>query len=161
MYQFGKRMVSTYGYRGFFAGCNPAIIQIIPYMGLNFALYETFLRVKSESKFGKVSSAALAGTFAGGLSKVLIYPMDTVKKRIQAQTFSTLVKPGQAFRQYNGMLDCIVKTSQEEGLIGFYRGMVPSVIKNAAATGLSFAFFTMAKVSLESIHDASRSRDKM
>jgi solute carrier family 25 thiamine pyrophosphate transporter 19 len=162
MMQFAKRMVSTYGFKGFFAGCNPALIQIVPYMGLNFALYDTFLRLQTDEKNGKVANAGLSGTIAGGVSKAMVYPLDTVKKRIQAQTFSAIVRQqeGEFQRQYKGMIDCITQIGRTEGLVGFYRGMVPSVMKNAAATGLTFAFFTRTKSMLEAIYDAKRVDEK-
>jgi hypothetical protein len=87
---------------------------------------------------------------------------DTVKKRLQAQTFASLLKPTPSTvasnlpyqNQYKGMVDCIIKTARDESIIGFYRGMVPSVMKNAAATGITFAIFTLSKNALEVAHDA-------
>jgi solute carrier family 25 thiamine pyrophosphate transporter 19 len=197
MAQFYKRMVSQHGYRGFFAGVCPALIQIIPYMGINFALYDTFTRISNSHS---VLNAGAAGTISGGLSKIIVYPLgetnffdmlkakfllfigiisltlnisdgtkiiiDTVKKRLQAQTFASLLKPtpGTAAsnlpyqNQYKGMVDCIIQTARDESIVGFYRGMVPSVMKNAAATGITFAIFTLSKNALEAAHDA-RCRD--
>jgi len=85
-----------------------------------------------------------------------------VKKRLQAQTFSSLLHstPGTAAvnlsnrYHYKGMVDCIIQTAKEESIFAFYRGMVPSVMKNAAATGLTFAFFTLSKNCLEAAHDS-------
>lgn len=72
MAQFYKRMVSQHGYRGFFAGVCPALIQIIPYMGINFALYDTFTRISNSHS---VLNAGAAGTISGGLSKIIVYPL--------------------------------------------------------------------------------------
>ncbi len=88
---------------------------------------------------------------------------DTVKKRLQAQTFASLIKPiprgttGSNLpyqHQYKGMIDCIIQTARDETIMGFYRGMVPSVMKNAAATGITFAIFTLSKNALEVAHDS-------
>eukprot|EP00560_Eucampia_antarctica_P003809 CAMPEP_0197834914 /NCGR_PEP_ID=MMETSP1437-20131217/24119_1 /TAXON_ID=49252 ORGANISM="Eucampia antarctica, Strain CCMP1452" /NCGR_SAMPLE_ID=MMETSP1437 /ASSEMBLY_ACC=CAM_ASM_001096 /LENGTH=272 /DNA_ID=CAMNT_0043439963 /DNA_START=25 /DNA_END=840 /DNA_ORIENTATION=- len=38
--EFGKQTFQKNGIRGFFVGSGPAILQIIPYMGINFALYD-------------------------------------------------------------------------------------------------------------------------
>ena len=158
--QFAKRMVSQHGYRGFYAGCYPAVVQIIPYMGINFALYDIFTRFSDRHN---VVNAGVAGTIAGGVSKIIVYPLDTVKKRLQAQTFASLLPPpslGTAVVQsqyryhYKGMVDCILQTAKEEGIAGFYRGLVPTVMKNAAATGFTFAFFTLAKNMLEAVDDS-------
>ena len=74
---FVRGMYRRQGIRGFYAGAGPAAIQIIPYMGINFALYDYFTRTFDSKSVG---GAGLAGTIAGGTSKFLVYPMDTIKK---------------------------------------------------------------------------------
>lgn len=51
---------------------------------------------------------------------MLVYPLDTVKKRLQAQTFMlvTPASPTSITTKYNGMLDCIVTISKQEGIPG-------------------------------------------
>jgi len=79
IYQFVQTMYAKNGLRGFFIGSVPAVIQIIPYMGINFALYDYLMRVANErakriqyeeggTATGKVnaSGAGIAGFIAGG-----------------------------------------------------------------------------------------------
>lgn len=143
---FAKCMYERQGIRGFYAGAGPAAVQIIPYMGINFALYDYFTRTFDSKSVG---GAGLAGTIAGGTSKFLVYPMDTIKKRLQAQ--ATI---GLNHRQYKNMADCAMSMLKEEGLASFYRGLAPTVLKSCSATGLTFAFFTFTKNMLEATHDS-------
>jgi len=138
--QFARTMYKQLGWKGFFAGSGPAVVQIIPYMGLNFSLYELIVN----SDIATVGVSGMAGAVAGGVSKVIVYPMDTVKKRMQVQAVS-----GQ--HRYRNMMDCLGKIARNEGVRALYNGLVPSVAKNTIGTGLSFAFFTMAKNSLASL----------
>jgi solute carrier family 25 thiamine pyrophosphate transporter 19 len=69
---FSKQMVAQHGYRGFFAGVRPALIQIVPYMGINFALYDMFTRLSDRHS---VINAGAAGTISGGISKIIVYPL--------------------------------------------------------------------------------------
>ena len=148
---FAKCMYQRQGIRGFYAGAGPAAVQIIPYMGINFALYDYFTRTFDSKSVG---GAGLAGTIAGGTSKFLVYPMDTIKKRLQAQ--ATI---GLNHRQYQNMADCAMTMLKEEGLASFYRGLAPTVLKSCSATGLTFAFFTFTKNMLEATHDSVAARN--
>lgn len=139
--------------RTVFAGSGPAILGIVPYMGLNFALYDYLVR---QSDRVKVSDAGTAGAISGGVSKFVVYPLDTVKKRLQAQAFDSFWGQKDIITnqyQYKNMMDCGSKIFKEEGLAAFYRGLVPTVIKTMTATSLTFAIFQMTKNSLESLHD--------
>jgi hypothetical protein len=138
--EFTRHLYQSKGIRGFYAGAFPAVIQIIPYMGMNFAIYD-FLTSKERS----VGLSAYAGSISGAISKIIVYPMDTVKRRLQAEAFF-------GEKQYTGMLDCIITIQREEGWTSFYRGMVPSVLKTAISSSLVFALFRFTKNVLEELH---------
>lgn len=55
---------------------------------------------------------------AGFLSKVMVYPMDLAKKRMQIQGFGEHRKNYGAHFACNGMLDCLKTTVRQEGLLG-------------------------------------------
>ena len=88
--EFSQQLYHQKGINGFFAGSTPALLQIVPYMGLNFALHDVFVSwSESSSPSGSSGSvvSGVAGMGAGVISKFLVYPLDTVKKRLQAQAF--------------------------------------------------------------------------
>ena len=147
---FARDIYRTQGIRGFYAGAGPAAVQIVPYMGINFAMYEYFTRTTWERS---VMGAGTAGAVAGGTSKFLVYPIDTIKKRLQAQSFI-----GLPHEQYRGMMDCATTMLREEGFASFYRGLAPTVLKSCSATALTFAFFTLSKNLLEASHDQISNR---
>jgi solute carrier family 25 thiamine pyrophosphate transporter 19 len=150
------------GFKAFFAGVNPAIVQIIPYMGFNFAIYDYL--TQGEKGIGL---SGYAGSISGAVSKMIVYPMDTVKKRIQVQSVfgtvaSTTTSPPTTTipttgtvttRRYTGAIDCFVTMIRQEGIMSLYRGLLPSVLKTTIGSGLSFAFFRMTKNLLEDVHD--------
>lgn len=140
MRQFARRMYKQLGWRGFFAGSGPAVVQIIPYMGLNFSLYEVLVN----SEYASVSLSGMAGAVSGFVSKLVVYPLDTVKKRMQVQAVSQQIR-------YSNPCDCLVMVARTEGVKTLYFGLVPSVLKNSIATGLSFAFFTFTMHSLSTL----------
>lgn len=132
---------SHYGLKGFYSGIGPAVIGVTPYIGLNFAIYETLKKFnedldkidriaknvvdKEKTTGGKVLSllkTGLIGGVSGGASKFLIYPLDTVKKRLQAQTLETdLVNVVTKNPLYTGMGECFTTVYRQEGIMGFYK----------------------------------------
>lgn len=139
--------------RTLFAGCGPAVLGIIPYMGLNFAIYDHL--VKKGERI-KVIDAGIAGLISGGASKFLVYPLDTMKKRLQAQAFNSFWGSKESATNtilYKNMLDCGSRILKEEGVGAFYRGLAPTVLKTCIATSLTFSIFQFTKNTLETIHD--------
>ncbi|KAL3902691.1 MAG: hypothetical protein SGILL_010735 [Bacillariaceae sp.] len=131
----------------FFVGLQPAMVQIIPYMGLNFAIYDALTRNDRS-----IGLSGYAGSISGATSKMLVYPMDTIKKRLQYQ--SVFGSSSTAESSYKGMVDCFTTMWRNEGVSSLYRGLVPSVLKTSIGSGLSFTFFRMTKNILEEVHDS-------
>lgn len=73
-----------------------------------------------------------AGSLAGLAGKILEYPMDTLKVRLQIQQLA-------AVRQFSGPWDCLVKTVRNEGAGALFRGMslplAGTMIENAILFG--------------------------
>eukprot|EP01035_Chromulina_nebulosa_P017222 gene17222-22745_t len=172
MYSFIGHTLKTQGIGGFFAGITPAVIGIAPYMGLNFALYEAFTILTSypkeilddNSKLKQTLSAVfnhgLCGALAGGTSKFIVYPLDTVKKRLQAQALTSTIDGLISIPKYKGFLHCTHTILKQEGITGFYRGIVPTTLKSFVATAATFAAFEAAKDIIESYKLNDRNNDK-
>lgn len=64
------------------------------------------------------------------IGSAAVTPMDVVKTRLQV-----IRSGGEA--AYNGMLDCVRKTYENEGIKAFYKGTVPRMIVIAPLFGIS------------------------
>lgn len=69
------------------------------------------------------------GSIAGMVSKVFEHPFDLTKVRLQSQVLDTTAR-------FNGPIDCLVKTWENEGVRGLYRGLpapiVAAMLENAS-----------------------------
>jgi solute carrier family 25 aspartate/glutamate transporter 12/13 len=90
------------------------------------APYEDASAASKVSLLQKLAHGAynfVQGGFAGAFGATIVYPIDMVKTRMQNQR-STVV--GQML--YKNSIDCAKKIFQNEGFLGFYRGLGPQLI---------------------------------
>ncbi|KAI5302903.1 mitochondrial thiamine pyrophosphate transporter, partial [Ascosphaera atra] len=151
------------GLRGFFRGSSAAVTQIVPYMGFFFACYETlhplvlslpFFRDPGDTASSSSSSSsdeetipavlkpfstadALTGTMSSVLSKTLIFPLDTVRKRLQVQGPTRTRYVHGNIPEYRGVWRTMARTVKEHGLRGLYRGLSVSLLKAAPASAVT------------------------
>jgi len=127
------------GYTGFFRGLSAGIGQIVPYMGLFFSLYEGLKPVMADVHLPFGSGDAVAGITASVLSKTAVFPLDTVRKRLQVQgpTRQKYVGGHKTPVYDRGVLATIRMIVQREGSRGLYRGLSVSLVKAAPASAVT------------------------
>ncbi len=79
-----------------------------------------------------------SGSAAGASSLTFVYSLDYARTRLAND--AKLSKTGSS-RQFNGMIDVYKKTLASDGVLGLYRGFVPSVIGIVVYRGLYFGFY--------------------
>lgn len=141
-------MYRTEGPLVFYKGLNPTMIAIFPYAGFQFSFYSSLKRVyewatPAEGKKNGNLKNLLCGSGAGVISKTLTYPLDLFKKRLQVGGFEQARASFGQVRRYRGLLDCAGQVLREEGVRGFFKGLSPSLLKAALATGLMFFWYEL------------------
>ncbi|PVV02328.1 hypothetical protein BB560_003222 [Smittium megazygosporum] len=81
---------------------------------------------------------ALAGSMSSALALAIIYPMDTVKVRIQVQT-------AHEEKKYSGILSGIQRIVSEEGFAALYNGLVSNLVNQSLSNYLYFYFYAYLK----------------
>ncbi len=66
-----------------------------------------------------------------------------LKKRLQVQGFEEARKSFGKVQRYKGFQHCIVTVIKEEGLLGFYKGLSPSLLKAVSSGALIFTSYEM------------------
>uniref|UniRef100_A0A914ENW5 Mitochondrial thiamine pyrophosphate carrier n=1 Tax=Acrobeloides nanus TaxID=290746 RepID=A0A914ENW5_9BILA len=109
---------------GFFRGLTPSLVQIAPYVGLQFTSYNIMKKLWDNYLQEHESSGSLvSGVFAGIFAKIVIYPLDLIRHRLQ-------VNP--SIRHGFGT------TSLYQGM---FKGLLPSMMKAGLSSGLSFTCY--------------------
>ena len=91
------------------------------------------------------------GSIAGTLGKIVEYPFDTVKVRLQSQ-------PDHLPLRYTGPLDCFAQSIRQDGVRGLYRGVSAPLFGAAAETSCLFFSYRVAQdvIRLFSVPTATR-----
>ncbi|KAK8049763.1 Mitochondrial thiamine pyrophosphate carrier 1 [Apiospora phragmitis] len=126
------------GAKGFFRGIGPGIAQIVPYMGLFFAMYEGLRRPMGQLDLPFSSGDATAGVVASVVAKTGVFPLDLVRKRIQVQGPTRVRYVHKNIPLYeSGMVEALRSIVAREGFKGLYRGLTVSLIKAAPASAVT------------------------
>ncbi|XP_012634250.1 mitochondrial thiamine pyrophosphate carrier isoform X1 [Microcebus murinus] len=141
-------MFRTEGPMVFYKGLSPTMISIFPYAGLQFSCYTSLKHsyewlLPAEGKKSENLKNLLCGSGAGVISKTLTYPLDLFKKRLQVGGFEHARATFGQVRSYGGLLDCAKQMLQDEGALGFFKGLSPSLLKAAVSTGLIFSWYEL------------------
>ena len=146
------------GYTGFFRGLSAGIGQVIPYMGLFFAFYEGLKPALAPLPLPFNSSDAVAGVTASVLSKSAVFPLDTVRKRLQVQgpTRSKYIGGAKIPVYERGILNTMAMIVRKEGTKGLYRGLGVSLIKAAPASAVTMWTYERALNVLRTLDEKKR-----
>lgn len=125
------------GPRGFFRGLGPGLAQIVPFMGVFFAVYETLRPHLSGLDLPFGSGGAVAGTIASVTAKTGTFPLDLVRKRIQVQGPTRGGYVHKNIPEYAGAVAALRTILRQEGARGLYRGLTVSLLKSAPASAVT------------------------
>lgn len=131
------------GIRGFYHGATAAVVPIFPNMGLFFASYSVFRSNMPSWAPQILSAAALAGAF----SKAAIYPLDTIRKRVQVHGRSAISHQslaGYGVRYSHNFMTCGKEIVVQEGLRGLYKGLTIAILKALPSSFFTIYFYEMS-----------------
>lgn len=126
------------GAKGFFRGLGPGLAQIVPFMGLFFAIYESLRTPLAQYNLPFGSGDATAGVIASVIAKTGVFPLDLVRKRIQVQGPTRAKYVHKNIPVYDmGAVKAIRMIVAREGFRGLYRGLTVGLFKAAPASAVT------------------------
>ncbi|KAI1369345.1 mitochondrial dicarboxylate carrier protein [Xylaria arbuscula] len=125
------------GVKGFFRGLSPGLAQIVPLMGIFFAIYESARLPLGQLDLPWGSGDATAGVLASVVAKTGVFPLDLVRKRIQVQGPTRSRYVHRNIPEYAGTVRTIKQILKQERIRGLYRGLTVSLMKAAPASAVT------------------------
>lgn len=87
----------------------------------------------------------LNGAFSRLIATSLMYPLTTIRTRLQKKQYTiqevTKVTAEKGEILYKGNIDCIKKIIRNEGLLGFYKGLVPNLCRVVPSNAIFFFIY--------------------
>mmetsp|Transcript_2691 Transcript_2691/g.4318 ORF Transcript_2691/g.4318 Transcript_2691/m.4318 type:complete len:309 (+) Transcript_2691:53-979(+) len=107
------------GLAGFYTAFGPTVARNMPMVVFTFTVFARLKDLYTRQRGRQPSGMAnmVLGFSAAAVGTLLTQPVDVIKTRLMTQTPSD-VEP------YKGVLDCVIRVAQEEGLAVFGRGLV-------------------------------------
>jgi solute carrier family 25 (adenine nucleotide translocator) protein 4/5/6/31 len=116
------------GFKGLYQGFGISVLGIIAYRACYFGGYDTAKRVLLTGDLkNSILYKFLIAQFVTGVSGILSYPLDTVRRRLMMQS-------GRKDVMYTGTLDCFRKITQNEGGKAFFKGALSNVFRGMGAS---------------------------
>uniref|UniRef100_A0A8B9GP22 Solute carrier family 25 member 25a n=1 Tax=Astyanax mexicanus TaxID=7994 RepID=A0A8B9GP22_ASTMX len=141
-----KQILKREGMTAFYKGYVPNMLGIVPYAGIDLAVYETLKNTwlqqyGTDSTNPGVFVLLACGTISSTCGQLASYPLALVRTRMQAQA----TVDGSSQVSMSGLFKQIMKT---EGPTGLYRGMTPNFMKVIPAVSISYVVYEHIKSTL-------------
>lgn len=128
------------GWRALYRGCTPTVVRAAVLTASQLPTYDHtkhWLLEKEVVSSDGMMTHVVASVVAGFVCATMTAPIDTIKSRYMSQQVDA---HGRGIL-YSSITQCAVKTYQQEGIRGFYKGWLPQWSRLAPHTILSFAIF--------------------
>jgi len=117
----------TDGVKGLYQGFGVSVIGIIVYRACYFGGYDTLKRVLFADGKSSIFYKFLIAQAVTGLSGLVSYPLDTVRRRLMMQS-------GRKDVLYTGTMDCVAKIYKNEGGKAFFKGALSNILRGMGAS---------------------------
>ncbi|KAL2376555.1 hypothetical protein RJ035_007946 [Blastomyces gilchristii] len=145
-----RKMWTGNGIHSFFRGLPLGLIGMFPYAAIDLTTFEYLKSIllarkariyhchEDDVPLSNFATGAI-GAFSGALSASIVYPMNVLRTRLQAQG-TVLHSP-----TYTGIVDVTRKTLSQEGIRGLFRGITPNLLKVAPSVSISYIVYENSK----------------
>ncbi|XP_076599281.1 solute carrier family 25 member 16 isoform X2 [Chaetodon auriga] len=134
-----KAVPQKEGFLGLYKGNGAMMVRIFPYGAIQFMAFDNYKKLLSKhiGISGHIHRL-VAGSMAGMTAVICTYPLDVIRARLAFQVTG--------HHRYTGIANAFHTVYLKEGgVLGFYKGLTPTLIGMAPYAGLSFFTFGTLK----------------
>ncbi|XP_018520336.1 calcium-binding mitochondrial carrier protein SCaMC-1 isoform X3 [Lates calcarifer] len=140
-----KQILQREGVTAFYKGYVPNMLSIVPYAGIDLAVYETLKFAWLNRNRGLADPGVMVLVGCGAVSstcgQLASYPLALIRTRMQAQALDKgAPKPS--------MLALLHNILTKEGVAGLYRGISPNLLKVIPAVSVSYVVYEYTRIVL-------------
>lgn len=150
LFSTAREMYKEGGLRLFYRGVTVGVMGIFPYAALDLGTFSALKKwyITRQARISGLPEdqvtmsnmfVLLMGAFSGTVGATVVYPVNLLRTRLQAQ--GTYAHP----HRYNGFRDVLLKTVQREGYQGLFKGLVPNLAKVCPAVSISYLCYENLK----------------
>lgn len=125
---------------GLYRGVWPTCLGVVPYVALNFAVYEQLKELNSlnDSSSWKDNFYKLfTGAISGGVAQTMTYPFDLLRRRFQVLSMGG----NELGFHYSSVADALITIGKTEGFSGYYKGLTANLFKVIPSTAVSWLVY--------------------
>lgn len=129
--------------RGLYRGVWPTSLGVVPYVALNFAVYEQLKEFLPNSNSEGQSSwknnvyKLFIGAISGGAAQTVTYPFDLLRRRFQVLSMGG----NELGFHYTSVADSLITIGKTEGFKGYYKGLTANLFKVIPSTAVSWLVY--------------------
>ncbi|XP_029362079.1 calcium-binding mitochondrial carrier protein SCaMC-3-like isoform X4 [Echeneis naucrates] len=140
-----KQILQREGVIAFYKGYVPNMLSIVPYAGIDLAVYETLKFAWLNRNRGLADPGVMVLVGCGAVSstcgQLASYPLALIRTQMQALDLEKgAPKPS--------MLALLCNIVTQEGVAGLYRGISPNLLKVIPAVSLSYVVYEYTRIVL-------------
>lgn len=132
------------------AGLGPTLLGMMAYAGVTWTVFETLQENGAKAagmdpKDTNPMQNAMYGGAAGLVGQTVVYPLETVRRRIQVMKRQAIHAQGESIVVTADATHVFFRVWKEEGARGLYKGLSINFVKGPLALATSFTVFHWAK----------------
>jgi hypothetical protein len=130
------------GLKGFYTGILPTLYRDVPYAGIQYSAYKFGMDLYSKyvlngrNPYESSMLVSIFGAASATYAVLMTYPFDNIRVRMQCHDLASIANV-----KLSGLTSTVKEVYVEEGIRGFYVGLLPRLLKKATSSAVIWALY--------------------